>query len=396
MTKIKDPDALAHLEKRMNDTFGVGHREYDAGSAMHTVPTAYFNAAIRVTDNSGIVDLINRWDTERRKSRAGKKAYIPLRALVVLYLLNMQMGHGITYTELARTLAYRFTPEHYAALGIRPGTQHVHTWYKLVSDTTYRLIALMNPRPTPLRTVLDADAFQALLGLMTRPSAMKLAERNQDRLDQFCNLLVEASVRCLPKEVWEHYKGNIAIDATKAHIRGRRNSSSMAGGRGNPDPLAGRYRRDGNHDGMGAATDVAAYELETAVMIWNKPGENTQFPSLVTVISCHNPGKLVGHAAEIARRQKNLGFDRFVLVADRAYNGESIETFHMPVARLGLDIVIDYKKTELGLQSHYEDLILVDGTWYVNWMPERLITVSREFVDAEAGIAEAESILYTA
>ena len=84
------------------------------------------------------------------------------------------------------------------------------------------------------------------------------------------------------------------------------------------------------------------------------------------------------------------------MVVDRAYNGESIETFHVPAARLGVDLVFDYKKTELGIQSHYKDLILVDGSWYVNWMPERLIGVTREVLEAEGELSKAESILYTA
>ena len=57
-------------------------------------------------------------------------------------------------------------------------------------------------------------------------------------------------------------------------------------------------------DGQGAKTDVPAYELETSVIIWNKPGVNAAFPSFVTAISCHNPGELTGHAAELMRRQK--------------------------------------------------------------------------------------------
>lgn len=70
-------------------------------------------------------------------------------------------------------------------------------------------------------------------------------------------------------------------------------------------------------DGQGAQTDVPAYELETSVIIWNKPGDNAAFPSLVTAISCHNPGELTGHAAELMRRQKDLGFNRFELDDER-------------------------------------------------------------------------------
>src|SRR5699024_6234780 len=121
-----------------------------------------------------------------------------------------------------------------------------------------------------------------------------------------------------------------------------------SGSRSNSDPMSGRYTRLGSHGGTGARTDEAAYELETAVMIWNNPGANKSFPSLVTEIGCHNPGRLVGHAAAMAARHQKLGFDRFLYVVDRAYNNESIETFHLPLARLGVDPVFDYKTDDLG------------------------------------------------
>lgn len=394
MTRISHPDALAHLEDRMVATFGVGHREYDAGTAMHPVPKAHLNTAIRIAETSGILRMLGTWDSERRKSNAGKKAIIPLSALVVLYLLNAQMGIGVSYKELARTLAYRFSHEHFVTLGVRVTEGDPHHWYKRISDTTYRLISLMNPTPTPLRKILNAEQFAMLLRSMAAPEAMALQHRNQERLDDFCNALVHASYRALPLDLREKYKGNIAIDATMVPIRGPRNSASKEGSRSNPNPLAGRYRRDGSHGGIGAATDVAAYELETSAMIWNSPGENAAFPSLVTEIGCHAPGKLVGYAAAMSARHKNLGFDRFVLAVDRAYNYEKIENFHVPLAKLGVDAVFDYQANDLGVQSHYADLILVDGNWYVGWMPEQLISASSESAKADEAMEKAKSVIY--
>ena len=128
----------------------------------------------------------------------------------------------------------------------------------------------------------------------------------------------------------------------------------------------------------------------------NKPGESKQFLSLVSVISCHNPGKLSGHAAAHMRRQKDLGFPRFTVVVDRAYNGERIENFHLPAARLGLDLVFDYKKDDLGAQSHFDDLVQVDGSWYVNWMPQGLIDVTSEYLEIEERINAAERVIFDA
>jgi hypothetical protein len=64
------------------------------------------------------------------------------------------------------------------------------------------------------------------------------------------------------------------------------------------------------------------------------------------------------------------------LSAIRAYNNGDVYDFHIPIRLLGCELVIDYKKTNLGLQSSHEDLILVEGNWYVTWMPEDLINAT--------------------
>ncbi|MET4704984.1 hypothetical protein, partial [Frigoribacterium sp. UYMn621] len=109
---------------------------------------------------------------------------------------------------------------------------------------------------------------------------------------------------------------------------------------------------------------------------------------------CHNPGEFVGHAANLTEHHQNLGFYQITSVVDRAYNYERIETFHLPMARLGVELVFDYKAEDLGLQSHFSDLILVDGSWYVNWMPTSLIEASRKVAATEVARDEAKIIVY--
>jgi hypothetical protein len=206
--------------------------------------------------------------------------------------------------------------------------------------------------------------------------ARQISERNTRRLDWVCEQLLQTTVKMTPKDIWDRYKGNIAIDATKVEVAGLPNSTDPSVKRANGDPFSGRYRREGKHDGQGAKTDVAAYELETAVMVWNKPGENRLFPSLLTAVTFHRPGHLIGHGARLIESQQKLGFSHHLVLADRAYNGEKAENFQIPARLMGCELVIDYTVTDLGQQGFYEDL--VDGNWYVRWMPEALIKASKE------------------
>lgn len=192
----------------------------------------------------------------------------------------------------------------------------------------------------------------------------------------------------LPRDIWERFEGNIAIDATKLEIAGRLNSTNPKHARSSSDPYAGRYRREGNHDGQGAVTDVASYELEKAVAVWNKPGENHLFPSLILAVGFHRPGRIVGHGVRLVNSASKLRKVKYLL-ADRAYNGGKIEDFHIPLRLQDVRLVIDYPQKELGLQSSHEDLILVDGSWYVSYMPKDLIerskTLRYEVKDPETG-----------
>ena len=81
----------ALLEQRMLATFGVGFRDYKR-SNVGRVPLAYLNNAIRIVERSGVLPEFAKWDAERRKSAAGNKLIIPLSAVLVLFLLNTQMG----------------------------------------------------------------------------------------------------------------------------------------------------------------------------------------------------------------------------------------------------------------------------------------------------------------
>ncbi|WP_341953790.1 hypothetical protein [Salinibacterium sp. TMP30] len=118
--------------------------------------------------------------------------------------------------------------------------------------------------------------------------------------------------------------------------------------------------RGDNHDGKGAKTDIAGYEVETATTAWNRPSESELFPSVVTAISFHKPGALVGHGMKLIERHKAaFDLDRFLVMADRAHNNSRVETFHIPARKAGVELVIDYNQKRAALlarlknRSHY-------------------------------------------
>ena len=300
--------AAAVLEERMQATFGMGHHEYDRHTVHGPIPRAYLNNAIRVVDNSGVVSQLLSWQDAGRKSRAGRKPLISTRGVLILFLLHVQMGHGMNYHQMANTLDVRFGAQEFELLGIVDRAGDHDDWYHRLWQATHRLLAHVDPHPTPRNVRLKPEAYAELLRRQSSDHARELSERNAKRLDWLCEQLLHTTVKMMPKDIWARYNGNIAIDATKIEVAGLPNSSDLTVKRANADSFSGRYRREGNHDGQGATTDVAAYELETAVMVWNKPGENTLFPSLLTAITFHRPGRLIGHGARLIESHQKLDF----------------------------------------------------------------------------------------
>ncbi|TFD74895.1 hypothetical protein E3T54_13175 [Cryobacterium sp. Sr8] len=372
------PDA-ALLEQRMQSTFGVTRHEYKRERARGPVSRAYLNNAIRIVDNSGVVPKLLEWRNMRLKSNAGVKPTIPFRAVLVLFLLHIQLGYGINYYRIADTLDVHFGDEEFALLGIQnlPGDRD--DWYQRLWRSANRMMKLIDPYPGPRNKRLKSKPYAKLLAKQSTPNAMRKTERNLARLDWLCEQLLHTSVRMLPSDIWDKYHGNIAADATLIQGTGRPNPTNPNMRRGNADPQSGRYRRQGNHDGQGAKTDKAGYELEISVMVWNKPGQNTLFPSLVTAVGFHRPGELIGAGAKLVDSHQRLGFTSGLVIVDRAYNGEKSGNFQIPLRLRGCELVVDYKKTDLGLQNYWEDLILVEGNWYVTWMPENLIDAAKNY-----------------
>lgn len=393
MSSTKGATGAALLQDRMQHTFGLNHRQYLEQTHRGPVPRAYLGNAIRIVERSGVLPKMQEWRQLARKSNAGSKPIIPLQAVLILFLLNVQMGLGVTYHQIASTLDVRFGPEDFALLGIRDVPGDHADWYQRIWQAANRMLSLIDPYPAPRNHLLPAEEYQQLLARMATPEALTLSQRNLKRIDWICNQLVVASVRALPRDIWDKYDGNIAIDATKADITGRTNPTDAGLKRSNPDPLSRRYRREDKHDGQGASTDVAAYELETAVMAWNAPGENAAFPSLITAVSFHDPGALIGHGIKLIKSHQELGFHRIIVMADRAYNGEQIDNFHIPARLLGCELVVDYRSNEVGVQGYFDDLIMLDGNWHVNWMPTDLIDATKNLVQLAKSVERARAVL---
>ncbi len=104
-------------------------------------------------------------------------------------------------------------------------------------------------------------------------------------------------------------------------------------------------------------------------MVWNEPTATELFPPGHR--SHHAPPRRPPRAWHLTHRlPRATGFDRILAYVDRADNGGTIETFHLPGQRAGVESVFD-------------------SNWDVNRMPPGMITATRELRDLNDGFAAA-------
>ncbi|WDG18110.1 hypothetical protein [Microbacterium sp. Clip185] len=285
------------------------------------------------------------------------------------------------YKAIARTLYAQLTPETREYLGIAGLTGNSRTWYGRYWRAVNRIFELTYPWEVNRKSHATAEAYQVALD--------SYSQKKRDRSDYLMNLLVQAPLGRLPQEIRDTYAGNVALDATLIEIAGRTNpnASSVDLPRRNLDAMAGAYRRGGNHDGQGAKTDKAGWEMETVVTVPNSPKQPQSFPILTTALALHHPGR-TKHGPRIAMEFHANKFDeRGLILVDRLYNGSKAHRFQKPTRQMGFRHVYDYKLKQTGRQGGVDDVILVDGRLYVKWMPEHLQTVRADF---KAGLITRE------
>lgn len=277
MRRVND-EAAAILEQRMQDTFGYGHAEYrmpEHGRA--PVPNAYLNNAIRIVERSGVLESLQRWRGEDHAS-SGRKPVISWRAVLVLFLLHIQSRVGVDYEKIAGTIMFHLTPQQFDLLGIAHVPGGEDQWYHRLWRAANRMMKVLDPYPVNHKRRLEPKEYQAFRQHLESDEGKRITERNLARLDHMMEQLVHASVRLLPKDIWDRYEGNVAIDATFVETSGGLNPMDPKLNRGSADPYAGRYRREGDHDGFGAKTDKGGYELDNGAMTWSRPGRPHCFP----------------------------------------------------------------------------------------------------------------------
>lgn len=382
------PDGIeAALDRELKNAVGVGYFDFRRASAHSSyMPKELFQSFVDQVDRSGVVEELTKWDQEKRKSNVGRKALISFRAVLVIELMTVWWNKGVQYQEIANTIAHRLTRAQFEALGIKWERADEDTWYHRHWRAKSRILQLVDPyhRTKKNRRLPLAEAVEAV--------AAKDEER-ENRLRWMIQALVNASIEPLPQRYRDAYAGDVALDSTRIKIQGRIHSRAftLAAHHGRPldHPEVVAARRTLLRDGRLTNTDFTAgtyrrpnkptepaHELDFVTMM-DAAGydEHPAFARLITAVSIHRPGAIT-EGPRHAMQAHSLTFEqRGIAAADRAFNGLDAEDLQQPLRLDYWEFAFDYKRDEFGHQGSVPgtDIIIVDGAFYVAYMPKRLI-----------------------
>lgn len=368
----KEAAAFEQFDRHMVEATGYPLDQYNKVRAVGPTALAHVQLYATLVDQSGAADLLEEWARQDRKSNAGRKPYMPFRALLTLHLMHTDSGTN-RYNDVARTLYARLTSEGFDYLGItkKDGTQE--EWYNRYWRSLNRLLALVTPWDAPRNTFLSAAAYERALN--------SYSQERRDRMDIVMNRLAQAAARRLPKDIRDTYTGNVALDATPIKLTGRPNPNvdNLHSKRKNLDAMSGLYSPRGDHGPQGDGEDEPAWEVETVVTVSNHPDQPGSFPTLITGLTMHHPGR-GKHGPLIAMKFHAELFDkRGYVMVDRLYNWAETHRFQVPIRKMGFRAVYNFQNKYKGKFGAVGDFICVGGNIYVKWMPKHLVTAHKDF-----------------
>jgi hypothetical protein len=311
--------------------------------------------------------------------RTGRRRPLPVRAVLAALVCLALDDRPLFLTEATRLLFQQAPGTSRALLGV-PGTaagqRAFLAAYRRVRYCFHAILSVIDPSVLPKNRRLTPGQLTTWARKMTPAQA----EAARQRLEEFINSLLEASISVLDEEERAASDGSAGLDATAVPLFSR--GPSKRTGLTASDPDGGWYVREGDHrdaeDHKGRKRTKIAWALEATIATTARPpGAGPGCPNLAIGVALTRPGYDPGGTgarvlASVAARGHKTGWLGF----DRAYTAALPQRFHLPARALGYKPVMDYRADQLAIQASSNGALLVEGSWYCPAIPEPLITAT--------------------
>jgi hypothetical protein len=372
------------------------------------VPHRQVEYIASIIDRSGLPEQVDAWYWEDHGGQkpGGAPRIVSTRAALVLYLL-MSVEHAPQLVDdMAKLVAHRLSNRSKQFLGLwgHPNRKRNKHWYWPLYHATTRILDPIDPKPAKgkrrkfptLQEIEETQARREKDGTSAK----------QVRLDWFVNRLIDATVREIPKDIFDTWEGDTSIDATVVPVYGKRGvpwsrkDAKDAQRRGAIEFDAGWYLRTGRHqitDSHAAAKkSVFGYDVSVVAMTGHEPNDVPAHPLVVLGLGMTVPSAEVAESGvKVYTDIKERGYKTGRATGDRAYGpGTKEEKYQIPMRRLGYDLYMDYKDKQLGAkQGHYAGAVMVEGGFYCPKMPEDLVQATARLRAKEITLVEYRQLI---
>jgi hypothetical protein len=226
------------------------------------------------------------------------------------------------------------------------------------------------------------------------------------RLEWFVNRLIDATVQEIPREIFDTWEGDTAIDATVIPVYGKRGApwsrkeAKDAQRRGAIEFDASWYLRTGRHEitdsHTSAKKSVFGFDGTVVTMTGHEPNDVPTHPLLVLGLGLTVPSAEVAETGvKVYADVKERGYKSGRATGDRAYGpGTEVNKYQIPMRRMGYELYMDYKDNQLGAkQGHYKGAVMVEGGFYCPKMPEDLVNATSRLRAKEITLAEYRQLI---
>lgn len=336
---------------------------------------------VQLIDDSGIADRIDDWQrSDRTKTGAGGRPRLVSTRTALALLLLLSTEHSSLFVgEMAIIAGERLSNTSLRHLGLWGTQRNAKNWFWPIWHALHRALGAIDPKPGHRRKFPTAEEIEHTL----RHREATGASAKQVRLNWVCNQLIEATLRLVPDEFRQNWKGDLCVDATVVAAFGKR--GAPWGKKFHAvEHDAGWYTRDSRHN---ASSDprkitkaVFGWDVTLAIQTNHDPRTLPGFPLLVAGIGMSIPGQaLIETARDIVASVAGRGHPAGRLTGDRGYAaGAHQDDYQLPARRLGYKIYTDYRDDQLGKKDGFAGAIQVEGALYCPSMPARLITATED------------------
>jgi hypothetical protein len=371
----------------------------------------------------------------RAEDRAGKhpggaRPVLDDRAILAGIMLLRSEGSPTLLSELANLFWLRLDDAGRTELGIVDASatgvteRDYEAWYHRVSRGVHSIIDLIDAWPVPQR--------HKLMNREQREEIQTARDKNMSRLkrarlDAFTNAMLEMTWQSMPRRLRRAWGGALSMDQTAVRAPSQKGRRSRDKNTKKEIPRYNKKTGDEVHkwvleidadwypvksgvdkdrdvvlglkgeENVKAAAKVAwewVYMANLTLAVNEKPNGKHLHPQLVLAASFSQPNIDVGREVLTAAKSiQDRGHHISRLSTDRGYGAFlDVEEFHGPLKTMGIPLVMDYKKDQLGVRGgHKSGGTQVEGAHYCPSTPKDLLEAS---VRMESGDPKYSYTLY--